>query len=637
MRVGIGTKTAGAMLLLGVPSLLTLSWLVLRAAAALLQERTETHIATLAETSARNLDDLVGRSRSAALAVAESPVLQEALAAAAAGRKDPEPIRHLEASFEAFQRLEPEIQAIRVVDRDGNVVVKVREGKVIRAAARAPGPLGLDAITSVRGRPFFEEALRLPRGEVFVSDLERGRVDGEESWCPGMVRFATPLFLPSGARAGVVIVNVWSEAVGTMINRLVPHEQGTAFLVERNARDPERSGIYLFHPDRQCEFGNQTGTRVTAWQQYPREVVDGWMRTASGLVTDPASGDLLAHVYASPFGRDDHGWVIVLVARHDFFARPLARLEGRVLTLAGLVLLGIVAGSVVFSRTLARPLRELVEGVRRIGHDLSARVPVRGRDEIGTLSESVNRMAAELEAHLAEKARAERHLRETEKLASVGEMAAGLAHELNTPLANIRALAALARKDLAGGLDPEALGRDLDDIGEQTRRCAAIIEGLLRFARRDPPALARHDVNCLLGASIDLVRLRAEKKRVAISFRRDAPPMPVVADGPQLEQVFVNLLLNAVDAVPDGGRVEVAAEQQAGRVRVQVRDEGPGIPAEHLSRIFDPFFTTKEVGTGTGLGLSVSYGIVRSHGGDIDVESGPGRGATFTVSLPEAA
>jgi two-component system NtrC family sensor kinase len=407
--------------------------------------------------------------------------------------------------------------------------------------------------------------------------------------------------------------------------------------VERNARDPQRSGIYLFHHDRQCEFGNQTGTRVTAWQQYPREVVERWMATGSGLATDPSSGDLLAHLYYSPYGRSDHGWVIVLVARHDFFARPLARLEGKVLTLAALVLLGIVAASVVLSSSLVRPIRDLVEGVRRIGHDLSARVPVRGGDELGALAESVNRMAAELEEHLSARARSERHLRETEKLASVGEMAAGLAHELNTPLGNIRALATLARKDLITGVDVGALAADLDDIAGQTRRCAAIIEGLLRFARRDPPALARHDVTCLLGASIDLVRLRAEKKRVAISFRRDVPAMPVVADGPQLEQVFVNLLLNAVDAVPDGGRVEVAAELEAGHVRVQVRDEGPGIAAEHLSRIFDPFFTTKEVGTGTGLGLSVSYGIVRSHGGEIDVESSPGRGAVFTVSLPEAA
>ncbi len=633
-RAGIRARTLATMLLVAVPSLVAFSLLVRGAAGELLRSRTEAHIRTVAESSARSVEELVQRGEHAALALASSPALEKALAPLEHGRPDAAAMAGLEESFLAAQRLDPDVQAIRLIDVDGNEVLKVREGKVVRATSTARGPLGLPPIQSIRGRAFFQESVRKPRGAVTISDLERGRVEGEEDWCPAMVRFTTPLFFRSGARAGVLAVNVWGAAVGSMLNRLVPPEQGAAFLVERNAADPQRSGIYLFHQDRRCEFGNQTGSRVTAWQQYPRDIVEAWMSAEAGMALHPQSGDLLAHVYYSPYGRPDRGWVVVLAAREDYFARPLARLEARVLALSVLILAGIVTASLLLSRTLTRPLRALAEGVRRIGEDLSARVPVHGGGEVAIVAESVNRMAAALQEQRSAREASERQLRETEKLASIGEMAAGLAHELNTPLSNIRALASLARRDVeAGEVDAQALSADLADMADQTRRCATIIEGLLRFARRQPPALATHDVNGLVDGSLALVRIRAQKKGIALAFAPAAAHVAVV-DAAQLEQVFVNLLLNAIDAARPGGQVDVSTERAGGRIAVRVRDDGAGISAEHLPRIFDPFFTTKGVGEGTGLGLSVSYGIVRSHGGTLSVESAPGRGATFTVTLP---
>lgn len=635
-RSGLGARTLATMLLVAVPSLVAFSLLVLGAAGAILREGTESHIRTIAESSARGVEELVRRGEHAAVAIASSPALSRALGALERG-PDAGAVTALEESFLAAQRLDREVQAIRLVDLEGNEVVKVREGKVARPTSTRPGPLGLPAIQSLRGRAFFEEALKAPRGTVTISDLERGRVEGEEDWCPAMVRFATPLFFPSGARAGVLIVNVWGAEVGAMLNRLVPREQGAAFLVERNLADPARSGIYLFHQDAHCVFGNQTGSRITAWQQYPEPIVTSWMTTDAAIAVHPGTGDLLAHVYYSPYGRPERGWVVVLAAREAHFARPLARLRASVLGLSALVLAVAVAAALLLSRTLTRPLRTLAAGVRRIGEDLSVRVPVRGGSEIAVVAESVNRMAAALQEHLAERERSERQLRETEKLASIGEMAAGLAHELNTPLSNIRALASLAGRDLdAGRVDAAALSADLADVADQTRRCGAIIDALLRFARRLPPALAAHEVDQLVHGSLALVRLRAEKKGVTLAFEPGAPP-PVVVDGAQLEQVFVNLLLNAIDAARPGGRVEVSTAAAPGRIAVRISDDGPGIAPEHLPRIFDPFFTTKAVGEGTGLGLSVSYGIVRTHGGALSVESAPGRGATFTVTLPAEA
>ncbi|MFY3745176.1 sensor histidine kinase [Anaeromyxobacter sp. Red801] len=636
-RAGIGARMLATMLGVGIPSFVAFSLVVLGVAEGLLRSRTESHIRTLAAGSAREVQELVRHGERTAAALAASPEVAAALAAAERGPTDGAAFAAVTASFLAAQRLDPALQAVRVVDAEGSEVLKVREGKVSAATSARRGPLGLPAIQSIRGRPFFEEAVRAAPGTVIVSNLERGRVEGEEAWCPAMVRFATPLSFPSGARAGVLVVNVWGAQVGALLNRLIPPEQGSAFLVERNLADPDRSGIYLFHPDGGCEFGNQTGTHVTAWKQYPGDVVRSWMASDAGLGVQPGTGDLLAHVYYSPYAREDRGWVIVLAAREAHFARPVARLRATVVGLSVVVLAGMVLAALLMSRTLTRPLRSLADGVRRLGEDLSVRVPVGGGREIAVVGEAVNRMAAVMREHLAERERSERQLRETEKLASIGEMAAGLAHELNTPLSNIRALASLAKRDLeAGPADPRALSQDLADVTEQTRRCSAIIQGLLRFARRQPPALAAHDVDALVHGALELVRLRAEGKGVALAFQ-PGPARPAVVDAAQLEQVFVNLLLNAIDASGPGGRVEVSTAAADGRVSVRVTDHGAGIDPEHLPRIFDPFFTTKEVGQGTGLGLSVSYGIVRSHGGALRVDSAPGRGATFTVELPAEA
>ncbi len=472
-------------------------------------------------------------------------------------------------------------------------------------------------------------------GEIWISNLERGRVEGEEYWCPAMVRFSTPLFFADGRLAGALIINVWGETAGALINRLISAEEGSVFLVERNPRDPVRHGIYLFHQDSTCEFGNQTGTHITAFQDYPAAITAAWMNTERGVATHPETGDILAHRFYSPYVDKDRGWVVVVNARRDIFLSPLAIVRQRILLSAAVVLLLVVIGAAFFARSLVRPLQAVIDGTRRLARDLGHRIRVDSRDEVGYLAGEINRLAGTLQDSMAERAMVEQQICHTEKLASVGEMAAGLAHELNTPLANIQALSLLAMKEAeAGRLDLEALRGDLADIAEQTGKCSAITSGLLSFARRQHPQLAPHDVNRLVEEALALVRLRREKLGITVDFTPD-PRLPgVKVDGNQIEQVLVNLLLNAFDAMPDGGTVSIRCSAEEGRVVIRVADTGVGIPPEHLRRIFDPFFTTKEVGKGTGLGLSVSYGIVQSQGGSLAVESEPGRGTVFSVRLP---
>lgn len=225
-----------------------------------------------------------------------------------------------------------------------------------------------------------------------------------------------------------------------------------------------------------------------------------------------------------------------------------------------------------------------------------------------------------------------RRLAHSEKLAALGTMAAGLAHEIGNPLASILSLVQLIERQTA----EDETRRRLSLVREQITRIARIVRDLGDYTRGDRAGRGLVDVNEAVQAALTLARYGNAERRVHVSSELGRELEPVNAGRDHLLQVFLNLLLNAYDAVADGGNIRVRTAAAAGNVLVEVADDGPGVPQALLSRLGEPFLTTKEPGRGTGLGLFVSYGIVRELGGDIQVESPPGRGAKFTVTLPGA-
>jgi two-component system NtrC family sensor kinase len=636
-RLRIRHKLLATLLALTLFSLLTFYLLIIGSAEQILRDNATRQVRQLAAKSTQELQSLTETSSQTLLAAAASPDLHHFLRALESRdlRRMESAISRLELTLLDFQKLDKSLQAIRFVDTDGNVMVKVREGEILPRKP-APSVSVLGAVHSLKGREFFTGAMSLPRGGVAVSNMERGRVEEEEKWCPALVRFSTPVFFENGRRAGLVIINVWAETAGSMINRLLSAEEGSAFLVERNPANPERHGIYLFHQNEACEFGNQTGTEIKAFRDFPPVITSSWMKDQEGVGIDPRTGDILAHRFYSPFGSDTRGWVVVVNARQSFFLSPLATIRARITLWGGVVVALAVGAALFFARSLTKPIHAVVEGTERIGRDLSQRIELDSRDELGNLAAGINQLAATLENNLEERQKVEEKIHHAEKLASIGEMAAGLAHELNTPLGNINALASLARNEVENGsCDRQAIARDLADISSQTARCSGIISGLLSFARRQEPSISCIDAVLLIKDAISLVGMKAKKKGVSLCFAEPAPFI-VQGDVQQLLQVFVNLLLNAIDAVEaEKGIVMVETVRSEGAVRIRFIDNGTGIPAEQVGKIFDPFFTTKEVGVGTGLGLSVSYGIVTALGGEIGVQAAPEAGSIFTVTLPE--
>ncbi|MCL6480898.1 MAG: HAMP domain-containing protein [Firmicutes bacterium] len=309
-----------------------------------------------------------------------------------------------------------------------------------------------------------------------------------------------------------------------------------------------------------------------------------------------------------------------------------------------------------------RPIRELIAGMQRVAAgDLHYTLSVHTSDELGELAASFNKMTRELrearaeltawaqtlEQRVEEKTRALQQAQEqmlrAERLASVGKLAAVVAHEINNPLAGILTYTKLLRRWMERDADPAARAQEvcktLELIEAESRRCGEIVKNLLMFSRATPMNLAWVPLNATVEQALRLVRHQCELAGIEVHLDLD-PALPVVrCDAAQIEQVLLALVMNAIEAMPRGGNLWLRTRwlEEADQVVVQVRDDGCGIAPEHLSQIFEPFFTTKEGAHGTGLGLAVSRGIVERHNGRIEVVSELGQGTTFTVRLPRDA
>ncbi len=350
----------------------------------------------------------------------------------------------------------------------------------------------------------------------------------------------------------------------------------------------------------------------------PAFVVDDWYITAYEPIRDPNNqviGALYVGLLQAPFSET---WTTVVI-------RFLVLMT--LGTIVSLVLIYLV------TMVVMRPIGRIVEMSRKMmAGDLSARVGIRPPGEIGLLCEAVDNMAdtiAERESQLARVAR--QQVTKAEKLASIGRLAAGVAHEINNPLTGVLTFAHLMH-DKPNMDDQDR--QDLDLIIHETTRAADIVRGLLDFARERPVLMEPLDLNDVVRRTVRLIGNQKKFEKIIIEeiLQPDLPD--VRGDMNQLQQVVLNLSLNACAAMPQGGRLALRTISADGHVIMSVKDTGCGIKAEHLDKIFEPFFTTQEVGKGTGLGLSVTYGIVEQHGGELEVESQEGQGSTFTITFP---
>jgi two-component system NtrC family sensor kinase len=299
----------------------------------------------------------------------------------------------------------------------------------------------------------------------------------------------------------------------------------------------------------------------------------------------------------------------------------------------GSVLAFLILGVLVayyLSRMLVQPLFQMQQAMDKIAHGDFTPIsePESPSEEFFALFRAFNRMIHELEVH-------QEQLVQSRKIAAVGTLTSGIAHELNNPINNIVLTAEALKEDFRELAPEEALGL-IQDILIQSERASEIVKGLLDFSRSEHPDFEPLTIAGVIQDTLKLVRNQLSLSGIHVETKLP-PDLPMVhGDRKSLQQVFLNLFINAIQAMLDGGSLSIRAypSDDGHWLKVEVKDTGCGIEHEDLPRIFDPFYTTKQVGRGTGLGLSVTYGIVEKHGGHIEVESQKGKGATFTVLLP---
>ncbi len=399
-------------------------------------------------------------------------------------------------------------------------------------------------------------------------------------------------------------------------------------------------------------FDSQPGTRYAPSARIEQLTTITIQQHQTVQVLDP-NGESRLNVY----------WPVALKAQHPGgleFSRATFDLDAAkreiilrsVLLITSMLALSGLLAAILGVRLIGRPLRQLSEKTRRVAcGDLSGPIDLHSHDELTELAESLNRMCRQLgesQIKIREETAARiatlEQLRHADRLNTVGRLAAGIAHEMGTPLNVISGRAGLIA---SGRLPPEDINTSAAAIKAETEKMTRIIRQLLDFARCSSSNRTQVDLRQVVRQTVDLLTTLSEKQHIQLAFDGGMGPAFSAVDSAQIQQVVTNLVMNAIQAMPHEGKIDITLRRQTLRPPnagpehartyhcLEVRDEGVGIPEENLQHVFEPFFTTKEVGEGTGLGLAIAFGIVQEHGGWIDVASEPGKGTAFTVFLPE--
>ncbi len=462
-----------------------------------------------------------------------------------------------------------------------------------------------------------------------------------------MLKGAAPVFTGNGRFVGVMVG-------GVLINRnyeIVDKIRKTVFK-EESYKGQQVGTTTIFQDEvristnvRNADGSRAIGTRVSAevaeavlkrgdtWRSRAF-VVNDWYISAYTPIRN-LIGNIIGMLYVGSLERP----------YRDVLWRNLYVFLGIALLAVGLI--SIVAMTV--AHQISRPIRAMADAAKKITEgDYSQKVEISSDDEIGFLANNFNKMVAELvrahqelkewtetlerkvEQRTTELKAMQAHLIQSEKLAGVGKLAAGVAHEINNPLTCVLTNSSL----MLGDLPPDDPRReDLQTIVDETLRCRKIVKGLLDFARQTKPQKQNLDLNKVVEDVLSLVRNQASFQNITIRTEMDPNLPSVLADADQMRQVVLNIILNAADAMPQGGALRLRSyfESRSKQVILRISDTGPGIPVEIQDKLFEPFFTTKR--TGTGLGLAIAYGIMERHKGALKVESSPGHGTTIVVVL----
>lgn len=622
-------------LMTGIPLLVLLFGVVDRMEQEV-RHRTELELMTGLDNMAVELDLILNSQESIAKGLAKVPAVKRFAASVSTmghvgfNRKTyQQHADELEQFFLNYQHAVPTIQALRFIQPDGKTLVKVKEGKPIEPK-KADDIVGRLFVADQSSKRFFRDAINSQQ-EVSMSDFELGQVTFDTDFCPAMVRYSVMVRDEVDRLDGFLVVNIWGSRLDATMQSSLRGYPGKTYIVELSS-DNTRDGIYLYHEDTRRRFADQLNSEY----RFNKEIGTAQWQKIKGADVKGAlyleDGRMLFYQKISPYKNKPTQWLLVVDADSKALLSEINSMRHSIWVILGLLVLASLLVAIWASGRLAKPVHDLAKIITRYADgEGDVAYSEKRNDEIGLAGNAFNYLKEKLEHTEKERDKAERLARQSERLASVGQLAAGIGHEINNPLMNIMSLASLIEGEVKDH-DP-AVVSDVKLLQKEGHRCARIVQGILSFARESQPSYQQFDMTELIFETARLVKHRLEVASIKLKIDINEP-LSMYGDANQLQQVLVNILLNAIQASCLNEEIIVKGWKSEQTVYLQIVDSGEGIVDDHLSHIFDPFFTTKSEGEGTGLGLSVSYGIIKHHGGKISVENNSKKGVLVYIELP---
>ena len=546
--------------------------------------------------------------------------------------------------LEGFQTIIADDFAIRILDYHGDTLIKVTQNKT--SHAQYESLYGMKYVEHQIQQPNFVTSFKkLPRDEVSFITLPHHSYERDNPPSRPLLDYAIPLFLRIDLNnyewLGTLVVTLSGEQIDHILKNVTRLYKGHLFIAENNPDNVLRHALLIYDENKKLSLAQQRSLQEKLQPSLGNDILSESSQNQYGVIKQNDS--LIYYAELFPYPNRLIGWIIATQIDENVITSPFSYIRMAIWLFATIALLFTLVMTGFTVRKISQPVCKLAYQLKSFadGNFEQRANQDQSIAEINVLSSSFNYMADTLVHTQSERDKAQKMALQNNKLASIGQMAAGIGHEINNPLNNILSFTTLINRNLKKNTDAVnidkivSIQQDIDSIRNETLRASEIIKGILNFARQMPPQLQSFSVKAWLENSILLAQQTAKSRHISIHLNYKDNDV-FIGDQSQLQQVMINLLINAIQASDENTDININVNYDEDQLEIEIKDQGCGVNKDDLNNIFDPFFTTKAEGDGSGLGLSVSLGIIESHHGNLIITNNAknNQGATATLTLP---
>ncbi|MBN4080272.1 HAMP domain-containing histidine kinase [Beggiatoa alba] len=545
--------------------------------------------------------------------------------------------------FEGFQTIIPGTFFIRILDSHGNTLVKVSHKQ--RSQPIYESLQGFSYVEQELQNPDFVNKLKsLVKNQVHALVLPHNKAHSDLFSHLSLLDNVIPLYV-NNKWVGALSLTIVGENIDKILTHAMRPFDGHLLIAENNPDIANRHGMVLYDDAQKLLFSYPRPNPVYLQNTDLKPMLNNIIDADDSVYPFKSTNSTFHYIEMTPYQNQFVSWLLAINIPNTTINQPYAKIRITIWTVAAITLLIGLLLTQIGARRVTRALSALVHNFKAYAEGDHTQIAITGHcvDEIKDLGNAFNEMTRTLNIAHQDRDKAQQMMLQSSKLASIGQMAAGIGHEINNPLNNILSYAKLALRNLQS-LSAEQLSdnrkkslqSDLQSLREETLRASEIVKGIMNFARQVPPHFIHFEITHWLENSIALVQQSANAKSLTLNLDCHLDTKTKLkGDRSQLQQVLVNLLLNAIQASDNRTKINITATLSNTHFSVSIIDNGSGILAHDLSLIFDPFFTTKAPGQGTGLGLSISLGIIQDHQGQLDVQNREtSNGVIAKITLP---